>query len=114
MSKNSPAPASAASEAAPAAFPAPAPAAPPATPAADRGPREPIPVGVIRFRQSVDVPGGQGKMSVTWGEKRGAGTYEIHFLPWLRHHRVTYLERNKAPLSRLFPETWADWVPRSE
>lgn len=113
MSKSSAAPASAASEAVPAVPSQPEAGAPSAPPAPATG-REPIRVETLRFRQSVDLPGQNGKTSISWGQKHGAGAYEVHYLPWMRHHRVTYFERNKGPQVRMYPETWADWVPRSE
>ena len=50
---------------------------------------EPIAVKSMKFVQSVDLPGKPGASSVST-DKKGAHYHELAYLPWMRHHRITW------------------------
>lgn len=73
---------------------------------------EGIPVSRLDFHRpnGVDIPGRHGAGGIRAG-KNDAGTYEIAYLPRIRHHRVVYTPRNTEKAQQTFyvPETWCTW-----
>lgn len=59
--------------------------------------REPIPVAILYFEKPTDIPGKHGASSVTSGRSPNGSGWDVEFLPWLRHHRVTFHPHGKEP-----------------
>lgn len=72
--------------------------------------REPIPVKVLRFRhgETVEIPGKPGASSVET-VTHGAKSWIVEYLPWMRHHRVTFKEHEKATRVVHIHESWGTW-----
>lgn len=51
-----------------------------------------IPVYVLRFQQSTDLPKKPGASSVKQEFAFNKPRYTIEFLPWMRHHKITFFE----------------------
>lgn len=72
-----------------------------------------IKVRRLSFDGPREVPGNSATArGVTSGEA-ARGTYEVTYLPRLRHHRVTFRPRDsdKRPLTKMFHETVCEWEP---
>lgn len=50
---------------------------------------ESIPVKLLRFAASVDVPGKRGASAVS-NDRKHSAYHTIEFFPAIQHHRVTY------------------------
>ena len=87
---------------------------PPEAPRPQRN--EPIAVKSLRFRmgENVDIPGKLGATSVstTLDHKPGQAHWLCEYLPWQRHHRVTYTPAGGGAVeARYLHETWCAWDP---
>ena len=80
--------------------------------AADEGA---IAVSRLRFLREggVDLPGGNyGKNAIAATSQENRGTFELHYLPRLRHHRIVFRDpRGGAPITMMIPEQWCSWEP---
>lgn len=87
-------------------------------PAEQKRAQQPIPVKSLSTQAgaTVDFAGKHGSQSVTWTWGGGTGKgWEIHYLPWLRHHRVVFHHGDgKGTDVTMIPETWVSWRPREE
>lgn len=80
--------------------------------AADEGA---IAVSRIRFLREggIDLPGGKyGATAVAATTQENRGTFELHFIPRLRHHRIVFRDpRGGAATTMMVPEQWCSWEP---
>lgn len=87
---------------------------PQAKPSADR---TPIPVRVLHMRhgQGLDFPGRAGESSCTSKPENFKTTtahWVIEYLPWMRHHRVTFHPAGgEKSVVRMFHEAYVSWEP---
>lgn len=87
----------------------------PPIPTGEKG--QPIPVKVLRFQKGTDipVPGTSGGVTnlimIVTGETQSGdkASWEVVFLPWLRHHRVTWTPKTGEPIVFHVPEGWCTW-----
>lgn len=54
-----------------------------------------MPVAVLKFTGSTDVPGDDARSSLKSGGATNQRRWNITYLPWMRHHRIEYFEANK-------------------
>jgi len=79
-------------------------------------PKEPIPVRVMKFSTQLDLPGKSFTASITSEpDKKGrASWWDLSYLPWMRHHKVTWHEggEGKQPRTVFVHEAnVASWEP---
>jgi len=75
---------------------------------------EPIAVKQIRFVGHVDIPGKNQTQSVTAdpAKPKHQHHWTIEFMPWLRHHRVTWHGPGGESAVRMVPEAHVStWEP---
>lgn len=54
--------------------------------------RKPIPVDTLKFSEPIDLPKKPGASGLKTEVQDNKPSYSIEYLPWMRHHRVTYRE----------------------
>lgn len=75
---------------------------------------DPIPVRVLKFAQSTDIPGKAGASSCMHIPQAQHRRYEIAYMPWLRHHRITYIsgaEAQEPEVVFVYEGHVATWAP---
>jgi hypothetical protein len=55
---------------------------------------EPIPVARVRFIKEIDIGGKDVATGISSGGAMNEKRWEIHYLPWMRHHRILYFNPN--------------------
>lgn len=80
--------------------------------------RTPIPVRRLRMRNDMglEFPGCQGKSTVESKPEdfgKSVAHWIIEYLPWMRHHRVTWHQAggDKEPVVEMFHEAIVSWRP---
>ena len=73
-----------------------------------------IPVRVLRFAVPVDGPGLSVASSCSSRVAKADSRFEIAYLPWLRHHQITYHPPEGAAVVVMVPECHVkSWDPAS-
>lgn len=80
--------------------------------APDAGGGETFPVARLRFTTPVDVPGKAGANALNAGPG-DSGSYEIDYIPRIRHHRITFTPRAASSATEVLMvhESAASWKP---
>ncbi len=69
---------------------------PPQSSSNDDARRVELPVATLKFVVPTDIPGEESKSGVKSGGPLNQRRWEVAYLPWMRHHRITFFEANKT------------------
>jgi hypothetical protein len=70
-------------------------------PSSNDGGRVEIVVSILKLVAPTDVPGNDSTSSVKAGGKLNERRWEIAYLPWMRHFRITYLMPNQTTATKV-------------